>query len=334
MNQLVDGKWVYGSVGAAEGEGAYRRQDAGFRNWITPDGRPGPTGEGGFAAEAGRYHLYVSYACPWAHRTLIFRALKGLEDLIGLSVVHPLMGRDGWSFATDFPGATGDPLLGAAHLRDIYLRARPDMTGKATVPILWDKARGTIVSNESSEIIRMFDSAFDGLTGSTLTFCPEALSDRVAEVNARVYDNFNNGVYKAGFASTQEAYDAAVGPVFETMAWADEVLSRQRYLAGDRLTEADWRMFTSAVRFDNVYHTHFRCNRAWLRDYPNLWGWTRELYQIPGVAGTVRHDHIVNHYYRSHPDLNKYGIIPINPVIDWDAPHGRDAIGGGGDDAL
>lgn len=326
MNQLVDGKWVHGSLGAAAGEGSYKRQTAGFRNWVTPDGAPGPTGEGGFAAESGRYHLYVSYACPWAHRTLIFRALKGLAPHVDVSVVHPVMGAEGWSFGTDFPGATGDPLLGAAFVRDIYLRAAPRMTGKATVPILWDKARGTIVSNESAEIIRMFDSAFDAITGSTRHFCPPDLAGEIEAVNARVYDDFNNGVYKAGFASTQEAYDEAVDPVFDTMAWADDRLGRQRYLTGPRLTEADWRMFTSAVRFDSVYHTHFRCNRAWLRDYPNLWGWARELYQIPGVADTVRQDHIVNHYYRSHPDLNKYGIIPINPAVDWDKPHGRDHL--------
>ena len=323
MGQLVDGVWTKGSVGAARGEGSYRRQQAGFRSWITPDGRPGPSGQGGFAAESGRYHLFVSYACPWAHRTLIFRELKGLGSHIDLSVVHPVMGEDGWTFAADFDGATGDRLFGSQFLRDIYLRADPQMTGKVTVPVLWDKDRGTIVSNESSEIIRMFDSAFDALTGSTVHYWPGDLRPAIEAVNERVYPNFNNGVYRAGFASTQAAYDEAAPRVFETMAWADDVLSRQRYLTGARLTEADWRMFTSAVRFDTVYHTHFRCNRAWLRDYPNLWGWTRELYQMPGIAATVRQDHIVNHYYRSHPDLNPFGIIPINPVIDWDAPHGR-----------
>ncbi|WP_134724989.1 glutathione S-transferase family protein [Paracoccus luteus] len=324
MNQLVDGRWTYGHVGADPDQGGdYRRQNAGFRNWITPDGAPGPSGRGGFAAESGRYHLYVSYACPWAHRTLIFRELKGLARHIDVSVVHPVMGRDGWSFATDFPGATGDPLHGADHIRDVYLRADPRMTGKATVPVLWDKAQGTIVSNESSEIIRMFDSAFDAITGSEVHFWPADLRPACEAVNDRVYPDFNNGVYRAGFATTQAAYDAAVGPVFDTMAWADDLLSRSRYLTGDRLTEADWRMFTSAVRFDTVYHTHFKCNRAWLRDYPHLWGWTRELYQMPGIAATVRQDHITHHYYRSHPDINPFGIVPINPVIDWDEPHGR-----------
>ncbi|WP_112873136.1 glutathione S-transferase family protein [Paracoccus endophyticus] len=324
MNQLVDGRWTYGPVGSDPGAGGdYRRQTAGFRHWITPDGAPGPSGRGGFAAESGRYHLYVSYACPWAHRTLIVRELKGLAPHIGVSVVHPVMGRDGWSFATDFPGATGDALYGADHIRDLYLRADPHMTGKTTVPVLWDRAQQTIVSNESSEIIRMFDSAFDALTGSAVRFWPAELRDAIEAVNERVYPQFNNGVYRAGFASTQKAYDAAVGPVFQTMQWADERLSRDRYLTGDRLTEADWRLFTSAVRFDTVYHTHFKCNRAWLRDYPNLWGWTRDLYQMPGIADTVRQDHITHHYYRSHPDINPFGIIPINPVIDWDAPHGR-----------
>lgn len=323
MNQLVDGVWTKGSIGASRKEGAYKRQNAGFRNWITPDGAAGPSGQGGFAAESGRYHLYVSYACPWAHRTLIFRELKGLAPHVGVSVVHPVMGDEGWTFQTDFDGATGDPLFGADYLRDIYLRADPRMTGKVTVPVLWDKDRNTIVSNESSEIIRMFDSAFDALTGSTTHFWPEDLREAIEAVNGRVYPNFNNGVYRAGFAATQAAYDEAIGPVFETMAWADETLSRQRYLTGERLTEADWRMFTSAVRFDTVYHTHFKCNRQWLRDYPSLWAWTRELYQMPGIAATVRQDHITHHYYRSHPDLNPHGLIPINPVIDWDAPHGR-----------
>ncbi|MRX49726.1 glutathione S-transferase family protein [Paracoccus sp. S-4012] len=323
MGQLVDGEWRRGAVGATKEEGDFRRQDAGFRNWITPDGAPGPSGEGGFAAEAGRYHLYVSYACPWAHRTLIFRQLKGLAPLIGVSVVHPVMGEEGWTFETDFPGATGDPLHGATHLRDIYVRADPHMTGKVTVPVLWDKARGTIVSNESSEIIRMFDSAFDAITGNDVRYWPEDLRPRCDELNERIYDTVNNGVYKAGFAATQAAYDAAIGPLLESLDWLEGLLAGNRYLAGDRVTEADWRLFTTAVRYDTVYHTHFKCNRTWLRDYPNLWGWTRELYQMPGIAGTVRQDHIVTHYYRSHPDLNPYGIIPVNPVIDWDAPHGR-----------
>ena len=323
MGQLVNGEWQSGPVGARAGEGDFRRPDAVFRNWITPDGKAGPSGEGGFPAEADRYHLYVSYACPWAHRTLIFRELKGLVPLIGVSVVHPLMGEDGWTFDSDFPGATGDLLHGAAFLRDVYLRADPRMTGKVTVPLLWDRQQDRIVSNESSEIIRMFDSAFDTVTGNRDRYWPEALRPQIEAVNSRVYDTLNNGVYKAGFATTQAAYDAAITPLFDTLDWLENLLGRSRYLTGDTLTEADWRLFTTAVRFDTVYHTHFKCNRRWLREYPNLWGWTRDLYQMPGVAATVRQDHIVHHYYRSHPDVNPHGIIPINPVIDWDAPHGR-----------
>ena len=323
MGQLVDGEWQAGPVGARKGEGDFRRQDAVFRNWITADGTPGPSGEGGFAAEADRYHLYVSYACPWAHRTLIFRALKGLEPLIGVSVVHPVMGADGWTLDSDFDGATGDRLHGERYLRDLYRRADPHMTGKVTVPVLWDRRRGTIVSNESSEIIRMLDSAFDRVTGNRDRYWPEALRPAIETINARVYDTLNNGVYKAGFATAQAAYDAAIVPLFETLDWLEDLLGQHRYLTGGQLTEADWRLFTTAVRFDTVYHTHFKCNRNWLRAYPNLWGWTRDLYQMPGIAGTVRQDHIVNQYYRSHPDLNPSGIIPINPVIDWDAPHER-----------
>ena len=323
MGQLVNGEWQSGPVGARAGEGDFRRPDAVFRNWVTPEGQAGPSGEGGFPAEADRYHLYVSYACPWAHRTLIFRELKGLVPLIGVSVVHPLMGEDGWTFDSDFPGATGDLLHGAAFLRDVYLRADPRMTGKVTVPLLWDRQQDRIVSNESSEIIRMFDSAFDTVTGNRDRYWPEALRPQIEAVNSRVYDTLNNGVYKAGFATTQAAYDAAITPLFDTLDWLENLLGRSRYLTGDTLTEADWRLFTTAVRFDTVYHTHFKCNRRWLREYPNLWGWTRDLYQMPGVAATVRQDHIVHHYYRSHPDVNPHGIIPINPVIDWDAPHGR-----------
>ena len=323
MGQLVDGTWRRGPVGASKAEGAFRRQDAGFRNWITADGAPGPSGEGGFAAESGRYHLYVSYACPWAHRALILRELKGLVPHIGVSVVHPVMGEDGWTFATDFPGATGDPLNGTAWLRDIYLLADPHMTGKVTVPVLWDKERGTIVSNESSEIIRMFDSAFDALTGSTTQYWPESLRPQCDALNGRIYETVNNGVYRAGFATTQAAYDEAVQPLLDSLDWLENLLAENRYLAGARLTEADWRLFTTAVRYDTVYHTHFKCNRSWLRNYTNLWGWTRELYQMPGIAETVRQDHIVHHYYRSHPDLNPFGIVPINPIIDWNEPHGR-----------
>ncbi len=323
MGQLVDGEWHDTWYDTSETGGKFVRSTAGFRNWITPDGAPGPSGTGGFAAEAGRYHLYVSLACPWAHRTLIFRKLKGLDDLIGVSVVHPEMLSEGWTFEPDDHGATGDRLFGLPFLRDIYTRAKPDVSGRVTVPILWDTKTGTIVSNESSEIIRMFNSAFDGLTGNTLDFHPADLRGEIDRVNARVYDDVNNGVYKAGFATTQEAYDAPVTALFEALDWLEALLETRPYLAGDRLTEADWRLFTTLVRFDPVYHLHFKCNRRRLVDYPNLWAHTRELYQIPGVEETVGMAHIVRHYHYSHDTINPNRIIPINPVIDWHAPHGR-----------
>jgi len=326
MGQLVNGKWSTEWYDTKSTGGAFKRSTAKFRNWVTPDGSPGPSGQGGFKAEAGRYHLYVSYACPWAHRTLIFRAIKGLEDLIDVSVVHPDMLDDGWTFAQDFDGATGDRLHGAPFMRDVYLRADPEISGRVTVPVLWDKAQGTIVSNESAEIIRMFNSAFDGLTGNTDDYYPDALRAEIDEVNARVYDTVNNGVYKSGFATTQSAYDAAVVPLFDTLDWLEDRLSRQGYLAGDQLTEADWRLFTTLVRFDSVYHLHFKCNRKRIVDYPALWAYTRELYQHPGVAGTVHLGHIVRHYHYSHDTINPNRIIPVNPVLDFTAPHGRDTL--------
>jgi putative glutathione S-transferase len=326
MGHLDNGVWKDQWYDTKSTGGAFKRSTAGFRNWITADGRVGPSGEGGFAAESGRYHLYVSLACPWAHRTLIFRAIKGLEDHIDISVVHPDMLSDGWTFDTDFPGATGDTLYGLPFARDIYLKADPKVSGRVTVPILWDKQRETIVSNESSEIIRMLNSAFDGLTGNRDDYWPEPLRDDIAMVNDRVYDTVNNGVYKSGFATTQEAYDAAVVPLFESLDWLEERLSSQRYLVGDQITEADWRLFTTLVRFDAVYHLHFKCNRRRITDYPNLWAYTRELYQVPGVAGTVNLDHIVRHYHYSHETINPYRIIPINPILDFDAPHGRDTL--------
>lgn len=324
MGQLIDGVWHDDWYDTARHGGKFVRSTAGFRNWITPDGAPGPSGEGGFAAEAGRYHLYVSLACPWAHRALIFRALKGLDDLIGVSVVHPDMLSDGWTFETDDHGATGDRLHGLPFLRDLYIRARPDVSGRVTVPVLWDKERDTIVSNESAEIIRMFNSAFDALTGNDRDFYPEALRPEIDRVNARVYGDVNNGVYKAGFATTQDAYDAAVWPLFETLDWLEDLLATRRYLTGDRLTEADWRLFTTMARFDLVYHGHFKCNRRRLVDYPNLWGHTRDLFQVPGVSDTVGFEHIVRHYHYSHDSINPHRIVPIGPVPDWRAPHGRD----------
>lgn len=323
MGQLVNGTWHDTWYDTKSTGGAFVRSTAGFRNWITPDGAPGPTGEGGFPAETGRYHLYVSHACPWAHRTLIFRALKGLADHITVSVVHPDMLTDGWTFATDFRGATGDTLYQLPFLRDIYTRAAPDVSGRVTVPILWDKTRETIVSNESSEIIRMFNSAFDGITGNTADYWPDPLRDQIEAVNSRIYDTVNNGVYRAGFATSQTAYDTAVTALFDSLDWLDGHLADNRYLLGDHTTEADWRLFTTLIRFDPVYHLHFKCNRKRIVDYANLWAYTRDLYQQPGVADTVNMDHIVRHYHYSHDTINPNRIIPINPVIDWDAPHNR-----------
>ena len=326
MGQLVNGEWSSEWYDTSKTGGAFKRDTSRFRNWVTADGSAGPSGEGGFKAEAGRYHLYVSYACPWAHRTLIFRALKGLEGLIDVSAVHPDMLDDGWTFDTDFEGATGDKLHGSKFMREVYTRADPQISGRVTVPVLWDKAQGKIVSNESAEIIRMFNSAFDGLTGNTDDYYPEALREQIEEVNARIYDEVNNGVYKSGFATTQEAYEKAVHPLFEALDWLEERLSTRRYLMGDTLTEADWRLFTTLVRFDSVYHLHFKCNRRRIVDYPALWAYTRDLYQHPGVAQTVRMEHIVRHYHYSHDTINPNRIIPINPVLDFEAPHDRASL--------
>lgn len=323
MGQLVDGTWHDVWYDTTSTGGAFERTTAKFRNWITADGAAGPTGEGGFPAVSGRYHLYVSYACPWAHRTLIFRALKGLEAHISISAVHPDMLSEGWTFEADAHGATGDTLYRLPFARDIYLKADPQISGRVTVPILWDKERETIVSNESSEIIRMLNSAFDELTGNRDDYWPEPLRSEIEEVNARIYDTLNNGVYKAGFATTQAAYDAAVDPLFDTMDWLEARLTEGRYLMGGQITEADWRLFTTLVRFDPVYHLHFKCNRARLIDYPNLWAYTRELYQIEGVAQTVNLEHIVRHYHYSHDTINPNRILPTNPVLDFMEPHGR-----------
>ncbi|MCV3271806.1 glutathione S-transferase family protein [Roseobacter sinensis] len=323
MGLLVDGVWRDKWYDTASTGGKFKRSEAKFRNWITANGAAGPSGIGGFTPDSGRYHLYVSHACPWAHRTLIFRHLKELTDHISVSVVHPDMLGDGWTFETDDHGATGDKLYGLPFARDIYLKADPQISGRVTVPILWDKERETIVSNESSEIIRMFNSAFDGLTGNTDDYWPEELRDAIAPVNDRIYDTVNNGVYKAGFATTQEAYDAAITPLFETLDWLEGRLAGNRYLMGDRLTEADWRLFTTLVRFDPVYHGHFKCNRKRLVDHPHLWAYTRELYQTPGVAETVNFAHIIRHYHYSHETINPHRIVPIGPDLDFTEPHGR-----------
>ena len=326
MGQLVDGVWHDTWYDTKSTGGKFVRSTAGFRNWITADGSAGPTGEGGFKAEAGRYHLYVSLACPWAHRTLIFRKLKGLTDLIDISVVHPDMLSDGWTFETDDDVATGDTLYGLPFARDIYTRADPGVSGRVTVPILWDKQRQTIVSNESSEIIRMFNTAFNEITGNTLDFYPMALRSEIDQINERVYEPINNGVYKSGFATTQGAYDTAVTTLFAALDEMEALLGTRRYLAGDQITEADWRLFTTLVRFDPVYHLHFKCNRKRLVDYPNLWAYTRELYQVPGVAETVGMEHIVRHYHYSHDTINPNRILPINAQIDWMEPHGRNGL--------
>lgn len=327
MGQLVDGTWHDVWYDTKSTGGAFKRSTAAFRNWITADGSAGPSGEAGFEAESGRYHLYVSYACPWAHRALVFRKLKGLEDHISISAVHPHMMGDGWTFETDDHGATGDDLYGLTFARDIYTKAVPDVSGRVTVPILWDKERETIVSNESSEIIRMFNSAFDGITGNTDDYWPEELRAPIEEVNARIYDTVNNGVYKSGFATSQDAYDAAVGPLFDSLDWVEDRLGQGRYLMGDRLTEADWRLWTTLIRFDAVYHLHFKCNKKRIVDYPNLWGFTRDLYQMDGIAQTVNMNHIVRHYHYSHDSINPSRIIPVNPELDFEGDHGRGAVG-------
>ncbi|GAA6178240.1 glutathione S-transferase family protein [Sulfitobacter pacificus] len=323
MGLLVDGKWQDKWYDTKSSGGKFERSAAQFRNWVTADGTAGPSGQAGFKAESGRYHLYVSYACPWAHRTLIFRALKDLSDHITISVVHPEMLSDGWTFDDGYPGATGDTLFGLPFARDIYTRADPAFSGRVTVPILWDKVQGTIVSNESSEIIRMFNSAFDDVTGNTQDYWPADLRDAIDPVNDRIYDSFNNGVYRCGFATTQDAYDEAVVPLFDTLDWIEQRLSKNRYLMGAQLTEADWRLFPTLVRFDMVYHLHFKCNRRRIVDYPNLWAYTRALYQTPGIAATVNMDHIVRHYHYSHETINPNRIIPINPQLDFNAPHER-----------
>jgi putative glutathione S-transferase len=322
---LVDGVWNDVWYDTKETKGHFKRAASQFRNWVTSDGSPGPTGAGGFKAEAGRYHLYVSLACPWAHRTLIFRKLKKLEDLISISIVDPLMLEAGWEFK-DRDGGTVDHLFGAKALWEIYVKADPHYSGRVTVPVLWDKQTGTIVNNESSEIIRMFNSAFDELTGSTDDYYPAALRAEIDPLNDVVYNTVNNGVYKSGFATTQDAYEENVGKLFETLHILDERLGKSRFLMGDRLTEADWRLFTTLIRFDAVYVGHFKCNIRRIEDYSNLPGYLRDLYQVPGVKETVNLHHIKDHYYRSHKTINPTGIVPVGPELDYDRPHGRDQV--------
>jgi putative glutathione S-transferase len=327
MGLLVDGKWQDRWYDTESTGGRFERSASQFRNWITPDGSAGPSGRDGFKAEAGRYHLYVSYACPWAHRTLVMRAWKGVEKYIDVSVVHPLMLENGWEFRTDFDGATGDRLYGLDKLYHLYLKADPHYSGRVTVPTLWDKQRETIVNNESSEIIRMLGAAFDGIGARPGDYCPGDLRADIDALNTTVYDNVNNGVYKAGFATSQGAYNEAVTALFETLESLEQRLARHRYLIGNTLTEADLRLWTTLARFDAVYTTHFKCDRKRISDYPNLEGLLRDIYQMPGVADTVWMDHIRNHYFRSHKTINPHGVISIGPVLTFDAPHDRDRLG-------
>ena len=322
MGLLVDGQWQDKWYDTEASGGRFVREDAGFRNWVTADGSAGPTDVGGFKAEANRYHLYVSLACPWAHRTTIYRKLKGLEDMISLSVVHPFMGDKGWTFA-EGAGVIADPIVNASYLYEVYVAAKPNYTGRVTVPILWDKKTNTIVSNESSEIIRMLNSAFDEAGATDVNFLPKALLAEIDTINEFVYSAVNNGVYKAGFATTEAAYKEAVVTLFDALDTLEARLADQRYLLGDTITEADWRLFTTLVRFDAVYVGHFKCNIRRIVDYPNLWGYLRDLYQVPGIAETVSIEHIKAHYYTSHANINPTRIIPVGPVLDFNEPHDR-----------
>lgn len=325
MGLLVDGKWQDKWYDTEENGGRFEREDAGFRNWVTVDGSAGPTGVGGFKAEPNRYHLYVSLACPWAHRTLVYRKLKGLEDIIPISVVHPFMGEHGWTFE-EGEGVIADPLIHADYAYELYIKAKPNYTGRVTVPILWDKKTNTIVSNESSEIIRMFNSAFDEVGALAGDFSPASLLPEIDDINAFVYTTINNGVYKAGFSTTQEAYEEAVIELFAALDTLEARLADKRYLTGNTITEADWRLFTTLVRFDAVYVGHFKCNLRRIIDYPNLWGYLRDLYQVPGIAETVNMEHIKQHYYTSHANINPTRIIPIGPAIDFTTAHHRDQL--------
>jgi len=323
VGRMIDGRWTDEWYDTKSTGGRFVRKESAFRDRVRADGSTR------FRPEPGRYHLYVSLACPWAHRTLIFRRLKKLEHAIPVSVVHPLMAENGWSFGN--PDATGggigDPVNGARHLHEIYAKADPLYSGRVTVPVLWDRKEGTIVNNESSEIIRMFNSEFDGLGDASVDFYPEAHRAEIDAVNAFVYPNVNNGVYRCGFATTQQAYEEAFHDLFAALDELDTRLGRQRYLVGDRLTEADWRLFTTLVRFDAVYVGHFKCNLRRIADYPALSGYLRELYQIPGVAETTDFEHIKRHYYESHTTINPTGVVPLGPELELEAAHGREAIG-------
>jgi glutathionyl-hydroquinone reductase len=325
MGVLIDGVWQQQEPEKPDpvhAAGRFERAQAVFRNWVTPDGRPGPTGSDGFSAAPGRYHLYVSLACPWAHRALIMRALKGLEQIVPVSVTHWLMAEQGWNFSPG-EGVIPDPLFNSRYLHEIYVRAEAHYTGRASVPVLWDQHTQTIVNNESSEIVRMLNSAFDAVGARPGDYYPREHREEIDALNARIYDSVNNGVYKAGFATTQAAYEEAMTPLFETLDWLDERLSQSRFLCEDTFSEADIRLFTTLVRFDPVYHGHFKCNIRRLVDYRNLWAYTRDIFQIPGVATTVNFAHIKRHYYQSHQRINPTGIVPVGPLLDFEEPAER-----------
>jgi putative glutathione S-transferase len=324
MGQLVDGVWQDDLERHKDGH--YVRATTQFRNWVTPDGSAGPSGKGGFKAARGRYHLYVSLACPWASRTIIFRKLKKLEHVISMSVMSWYMGKDGWTF-DKAQGSTGDEVNGKQKLSEIYVAADPHYTGRVSVPVLWDRERRTIVNNESSEIIRMLNSAFDAFTGVRTDFYPAALRAGIDRINDIVYANINNGVYRAGFAKTQQAYEQAFRNVFDALDEMEDMLGRQRYLAGRQITEADWRLFVTLIRFDAVYYSHFKCNWRHIWEYPNLSNYTRDLYQVPGIAETVSLDHIKRHYYTSQRQVNPTGIVPLGPQLDFSTPHDRARFG-------
>ncbi len=325
MGLLQEGRWVDQWYDTKESEGQFVRTSPQFRNWITSDGSAGPSGESGFKAELDRYHLYVSLACPWAHRTLIFRELKGLRNIIPISVVHWHLARNGWTFKTG-EGVVHDIVNGVENLYQLYTTAKSDYSGRVTVPVLWDKKSKTIVSNESSEIIRMFNTAFNDIGARSGDYYPRGLRDKIDELNTVIYDTVNDGVYKAGFATSQQAYEGAITPLFETLDWLDSHLAKRRYLLGDQITEADWRLFTTLVRFDLVYFGHFKCNLRRVVDYQNLSGYVRDLFQQPGISGTVNMEHIKRHYYESHEKINPTKIVPLGPNIDYSLPHNRSNI--------
>ena len=326
MGLLVKGQWQDKWYDTNKTDGEFIREDAQYRHWITADGSAGPSGEGGFLAEPNRYHLYVSLACPWAHRTLIFRRLKHLDDIISVSIVHPHMLEHGWSFDRTFEQTTGDTLLSSQYLYEVYIKNDPSYSGRVTVPVLWDKQKQCIVNNESSEIIRMFNSAFNDLTNNHDDFYPIDLHKEIDEINAYVYRYINNGVYRTGFATTQNAYKKAYKQLFDALDTIDQRLGQQRYLVGNKITEADWRLLTTLIRFDAVYVGHFKCNFRRIADYPNLSGYLRELYQYPGVQETVNFEHIKQHYYYSHHTINPTRIVPIGPEQALDQAHNRERI--------